>query len=104
MNLFRCLLSKGYSRIGRWFFQTKNRPQCHKETAAATNDTTTMSDILKEGTQITFRFNFFLHGDSSVCANVDVRQHSSIRSITRDDLHMAQQIPDGMQGKSIDCN
>ncbi|XP_027203280.2 mediator complex subunit skuld [Dermatophagoides pteronyssinus] len=93
----RCLLSKGYSRIGRWFFQTKNRPQCHKETAAATNDTTTMSDILKEGTQITFRFNFFLHGDSSVCANVDVRQHSSIRSITRDDLHMAQQIPDGMQ-------
>lgn len=101
----RCLLSKGYSRIGRWFFQTKNRspPSCYKETTnqssttAATANDTSMSDILKEGTQITFRFNFFLHGDSNVCANVDVRQHSSIRSITRDDLHMAQQIPDGMQ-------
>ncbi|UXI14674.1 Citron Rho-interacting kinase [Sarcoptes scabiei] len=72
----------GYSRIGNWFIQTKKRD---------------LSENYDHGTQITFRFNFFLHGDSNVCANVDVRQHPSLRPITKEDLLLSHQFSDGMQ-------
>lgn len=59
------------------------------------------SDILNDGTQVTFAFNFFLHGDSNVCANVDVRQHSAIYPISREDLLSAQSTPGGLRGKLV---
>lgn len=100
----RCLLSKGYTRLGRWFFLIKNEDirylfmhtffhiikyQCYP----------ICSDILKDGSQVTFAFNFFLHGDSNVCANVDVRQHSAVRRITNDDIQAAHNIPGGLEGR-----
>lgn len=56
------------------------------------------SDILKEGTQTTFSLNFFLHGDSNVCANVNVHQHCAVRTITKEDVLLAQQMPEGLPG------
>lgn len=57
------------------------------------------SDKLNEGNQVTFAFNFFLHGDSNVCANVDVRQHSAVYPISKEDIQAAQSTPGGLRGK-----
>ena len=35
---------------------------------------------------LSFNFNFFLHGDSKVCASIDVQQHKEIFQLTSDDL------------------
>jgi len=51
-----------------------------------------------DGTQLTFAFNFFVHGDSTVCANVDVRQHPSVYRITKADLQVAQGSQNGIKG------
>ena len=56
------------------------------------------SDGTQVGTQLTFAFNFFVHGDSTVCANVDVRQHPTVYRITKADLQSAQTSPNGIRG------
>lgn len=55
------------------------------------------SDKLNEDVQVTFAFNFFLHGDSNVCANVDVRQHLPVSRINTDDMDRAQYTSNGIK-------
>lgn len=47
---------------------------------------------------VTFTFNFFLHGDSTVCSNVDGQQHANVYMITSEDLQAAQSISGGLRG------
>ncbi len=56
------------------------------------------SDKNSGGTQLTFAFNFFVHGDSTVCANVDVIERSSVYRITKADLQTAQSSQNGIKG------
>ncbi|KAG5450511.1 mediator complex subunit Srb9 [Clonorchis sinensis] len=59
----RCLLSKGFVRLGKWFIQ----PYKHNCT--------------QDYTQYSVSFSFFLHGESTVCASLDLRQHPLVRRI-----------------------
>lgn len=45
-----------------------------------------------DGTKLSlsFAFSFFVHGDSTVCATVDVRQHPLVHPLTRSDLNALQ--------------
>jgi mediator of RNA polymerase II transcription subunit 13 len=93
----RCLLSRGFARLGRWFFQptdTTGAADHHgaDHTAKASTKRPTPT------TQLTFAFNFFVHGDSTVCANVDVRQHPTVHRITKADLQSAQLSQNGIKG------
>ena len=59
------------------------------------------SDKLNDGAQVTFSFNFFVHGDSNVCGNVDVRQHEAVYPISKEDLQAAQSLPGGLRGEHL---
>lgn len=39
---------------------------------------------------LSFSFAFFVHGESTVCASVDVRQHPPVRNLVRTHLQQAQ--------------
>lgn len=39
---------------------------------------------------LSFAFSFFVHGDSTICATVDVRQHPLVYPITRSDMNTFQ--------------
>lgn len=39
---------------------------------------------------LSFSFAFFVHGESTVCASVDVRQHLPVRTLIRAHLQQAQ--------------
>lgn len=73
----RCLLSRGFTRMGKWFLQPCD--SADKDRGGSSG-----------ATQLTFAFNFFVHGDSTVCASVDVRQHPAIHRICRQHLLAAQ--------------
>ncbi|XP_077510502.1 mediator complex subunit skuld isoform X2 [Amblyomma americanum] len=72
----RCLLSRGFTRMGRWFLQPCDSADKDRGGSSAT--------------QLTFAFHFFVHGDSTVCASVDVRQHPAIHRISRQHVLAAQ--------------
>lgn len=75
----RCLLSRGFTRLGRWFLQPCDTAE---KVRGALNG--------NSGPQLTFAFHFFVHGDSTVCASVDVRQHPAIHRLSRHHLLQAQ--------------
>lgn len=144
-SIERCLLSKGFTRVGRWFVQPssdnttlieqekqhQDQPDNHKrskndrtpiDSRKSTSVTSTLSRIINifvsnnyaeksEGlrhnsirsssscftsavdgskSSLSFAFNFFIHGDSTICASVDVRQHPLIYPLTKADLQAAQ--------------
>lgn len=39
---------------------------------------------------LSYSFAFFVHGDSTVCASMDIREHPAVRPITMDYLTEAQ--------------
>lgn len=41
---------------------------------------------------LSFSFDFFLHGESTVCASVDVRQHPAVRTLLYSHLQQAQAV------------
>lgn len=49
-------------------------------------------------THLSFSLSFFVHGESIVCASVDVRQHPPVRQLTRRHLLLAQQTNQGIPG------
>lgn len=49
-------------------------------------------------THLSFSFAFFVHGESTVCASVDVRQHPPVRRLCRSHLQQAQTSSSGLQG------
>lgn len=49
--------------------------------------------------QLSFSFNFFIHGESTVCASVDVRQRTLVCQLSRHHLSLAQGSHNGLKGK-----
>ncbi|KAI2795657.1 Mediator of RNA polymerase II transcription subunit 13-like [Blomia tropicalis] len=84
----RSLLASGYIRIGPWFLPVKQ---------SGTADLKVKSDKLNDEAQVGFSFKFFLHGDSNVCTNVDLRRLSVLYTISKEDLHAAQQMQGGLR-------
>ncbi|XP_044731039.1 mediator of RNA polymerase II transcription subunit 13 isoform X2 [Chrysoperla carnea] len=74
----RCLLSRDFIKLGKWFVQPYS----------ADNKTTGASS-----THFSFSFAFFVHGESTVCASVDVRRHPAVRRLGRKHLLQAQTVP-----------
>ncbi|XP_046680000.1 mediator of RNA polymerase II transcription subunit 13 isoform X3 [Homalodisca vitripennis] len=70
----RCLLSRDFVRLGKWFVQPYDGSEKKQE---------------KSG-HLSFSFAFFVHGESTVCASVDVRQHHPVRTLIRAHLQQAQ--------------
>ncbi|KAI1293681.1 Mediator of RNA polymerase II transcription subunit 13 [Halotydeus destructor] len=89
----RCLLSRGFARFGKWFVQPSHSPANRKHPTASTSSRATNSEPDSK-TQLTIAFNFFVHGESTVCASIDVRQHPPIYRISKSHLSAAQ----GTQG------
>lgn len=77
----KCLLHRGFVRIGKWFVQphdvNANGPE--------------------KSTHLSFCFNFFLHGESSVCASIEVKQHPPVWRLTNNHLSTAQENPGNLQ-------
>ncbi|XP_049817024.1 mediator of RNA polymerase II transcription subunit 13 isoform X3 [Aethina tumida] len=71
----RCLLSRDFIRLGKWFVQPCEGPSRR-------------SQEMGGSTHLSFSFTFFVHGERSVCASVDVRQHPPVRRLSR--THMLQ--------------
>ncbi|XP_022819488.1 mediator of RNA polymerase II transcription subunit 13 [Spodoptera litura] len=63
----RCLLSRDFVRLGKWFVQPYDGDE---------------EEVGKSPWHLSFSFAFFLHGESTVCASVDVRQHPPVRTLT----------------------
>ncbi|XP_060810742.1 mediator of RNA polymerase II transcription subunit 13 [Amyelois transitella] len=64
----RCLLSRDFVRLGKWFVQPYDGDE---------------EDVGNSPWHLSFSFAFFLHGESTVCASVDVRQHPPVRTLPR---------------------
>ncbi|KAK5641736.1 hypothetical protein RI129_010283 [Pyrocoelia pectoralis] len=78
----RCLLSRDFIRLGKWFVQPYEAMK---------------KDIESSSTHLSFSFAFFVHGESTVCASVDVRQHPPVRKLSRWHLQQAQASSSGLQ-------
>ncbi|XP_055343642.1 LOW QUALITY PROTEIN: mediator of RNA polymerase II transcription subunit 13-like [Paramacrobiotus metropolitanus] len=63
----RCLLSQKYVRLGRWFIQPR---EAHMPAS-------------DRSFRYSYAFEFFLHGDSTVCTTVDVRMHPPLLRLTK---------------------
>ncbi|ESN93685.1 hypothetical protein HELRODRAFT_180782 [Helobdella robusta] len=72
----RCLLAQNFARVGKWFVQPYNNTD----------------QLNKDSAHLSMSFNFFLHGDSTVCVSVDVRRHEALFSLTHTVLSAAQHI------------
>lgn len=103
----RCLLSRDFIRLGKWFVQPCDGPPRRVPAApgsAATGagggggaDAATATATTN--THLSFSFAFFVHGESSVCASVDVRQHPPVRRLTRWHMQQAQASTSGLKGQ-----
>ncbi|XP_074027649.1 mediator complex subunit skuld isoform X2 [Leptinotarsa decemlineata] len=80
----RCLLSRDFIRLGKWFVQPCEGPP--KRNSVETGNS-----------HLSFSFAFFLHGESSVCASVDVRQHPPVRRLSRWHMQQAQATTAGLK-------
>ncbi|TRY70349.1 hypothetical protein TCAL_02438 [Tigriopus californicus] len=71
----RNLLSKEFVRLGRWFIQPFDGPD---------------KSPMHKCSHLSFAFDYFIHGESSVCASVDVRQHPAVRRLALHHLSLAK--------------
>ena len=62
---FRNLISKDFVRLGKWFVQPFEGPE----------------KTLQKASHLSFSFQYFVHGESFICASVDVRQHPAVRKL-----------------------
>ncbi|XP_072397237.1 mediator of RNA polymerase II transcription subunit 13 isoform X2 [Diabrotica undecimpunctata] len=92
----RCLLSRDFIRIGKWFVQPCGAPV--KRTVDGLGAGHTASEGVNVGNaHLSFSFAFFVHGESSVCASVDVRQHPPVRRLSRWHIQQAQASTAGLK-------
>lgn len=95
----RCLLSRDFIRLGKWFVQPYDYPAPRFD--PNDNDDHNSPDAFTPppptANHLSFSFAFFVHGESSVCASVDVRQHPSVRRLTRWHMQEAQAITGGIK-------
>uniref|UniRef100_A0A336LMU5 Mediator of RNA polymerase II transcription subunit 13 n=1 Tax=Culicoides sonorensis TaxID=179676 RepID=A0A336LMU5_CULSO len=71
----RCLLSRDVIRLGRWFVQPA---------------TSNQRNLGRSFMHLSYSFAFFVHGDSTVCASMDIREHPPVRPISLEHLTEAQ--------------
>ncbi|KAF0295730.1 Mediator of RNA polymerase II transcription subunit 13-like [Amphibalanus amphitrite] len=71
----RCLLSRGFVKLGKWFAQPCSGVDKSPNKANSAN--------------LCFAFSFFVHGESTVCASLSLRQHGPLRRLTRAHLSAA---------------
>ena len=71
---FRNLLRKGFVRLGKWFVQPFDGPE----------------KPLQKASHLSFSFQYFMHGESCVCAAVDVRHHPAVRKLSQNHTHTAK--------------
>ncbi|XP_034188935.1 mediator complex subunit skuld isoform X7 [Osmia lignaria lignaria] len=81
----RCLLSRDFVRLGKWFVQPYDGFEKHRCSSS----------------HLSFSFAFFVHGESTVCASVDVRQHPAVRHLTRTCLQRTQTSQSGVKGNHV---
>ncbi|XP_053203411.1 mediator of RNA polymerase II transcription subunit 13-like isoform X2 [Panonychus citri] len=107
----RCLLSRGFARIGKWFLQpfeadippdkgsnASFNPDLGPVSSSASTSSSSSSSSSSSlpspdkssSSQLSFAFNFFVHGESTVCASVDVRVLPPVYRLTRRNLLAAQ--------------
>ncbi|XP_041825899.1 mediator of RNA polymerase II transcription subunit 13-like isoform X2 [Melanotaenia boesemani] len=72
--LERCLMDKGFVRIGKWFFKP----------------TELEGKSLGNSEHLSCSFSFFLHGESNVCTSVEIVQHQPAYHITEHHIRLAQ--------------
>ncbi|XP_028457424.1 mediator of RNA polymerase II transcription subunit 13-like isoform X2 [Perca flavescens] len=72
--LERCLMDKGFVRIGKWFF----KPHELEEKSLGNSE------------HLSCSFSFFLHGESNVCTSVEIAQHQPAYHITEHHIRLAQ--------------
>ncbi|XP_070844891.1 mediator of RNA polymerase II transcription subunit 13-like isoform X4 [Chaetodon trifascialis] len=72
--LERCLMDKGFLRIGKWFF----KPHEVEEKSLGNSE------------HLSCSFSFFLHGESNVCTSVEIAQHQPAYHITEHHIRLAQ--------------
>ena len=58
-------MSKDFIRLGKWFVQPFEGPE----------------KTLQKASHLSFSFQYFVHGESIICASVDVRQHPAVRRL-----------------------
>ncbi|XP_061703731.1 mediator of RNA polymerase II transcription subunit 13-like isoform X3 [Syngnathoides biaculeatus] len=71
--LERCLLDKGFVRVGKWFF----KPHQMQEKSVGSSE------------HLSCSFSFFLHGESNVCASVEIAQHQPAYHVTQQHVRLA---------------
>ncbi|XP_046987073.1 mediator of RNA polymerase II transcription subunit 13 [Schistocerca americana] len=76
----RCLLSRDFVRLGKWFIQPYEGSE----------------KMIGASTHFSFSFAFFVHGESTVCASIDVRTHPLVRSLSWQHLQQAQASSSGI--------
>ncbi|XP_015784141.1 mediator of RNA polymerase II transcription subunit 13 isoform X2 [Tetranychus urticae] len=108
----RCLLSRGFARIGKWFLQpfesdippdegsnasfnpdmgpVSSSASTSSSSSSPSSPTTLPSYDRSSSSQLSFAFNFFVHGESTVCASVDVRVLPPVFRLARRNLLAAQ--------------
>ncbi|XP_029024183.1 mediator of RNA polymerase II transcription subunit 13-like isoform X2 [Betta splendens] len=72
--LERCLMDKGFVRIGKWFL----KPYDVDEKSLGNSE------------HLSCSFSFFLHGESNVCTSVEIAQHQPAYHITEHHIRLAQ--------------
>ncbi|KAM6975941.1 mediator of RNA polymerase II transcription subunit 13-like isoform 1-T1 [Tautogolabrus adspersus] len=72
--LERCLMDKGFVRIGKWFF----KPHELEEKSLGNSE------------HLSCSFSFFLHGESNVCTSVEIAQHQPAHHVTEHHIQLAQ--------------
>ncbi|XP_061590092.1 mediator of RNA polymerase II transcription subunit 13-like isoform X2 [Cololabis saira] len=72
--LERCLMDKGFVRIGKWFFKPHELE----------------GKSLSNSEHLSCSFSFFLHGESTVCTSVEIVQHQTAYHITEHHIRLAQ--------------
>lgn len=70
--------------------QCLNDSNSLRHTSSRSSNTYFTSSLDGSKLSLAFAFSFFVHGDSSVCATVDVRQHHLVHPISRSDLNAFQ--------------
>lgn len=94
MNILRrCLLSRDFVRLGKWFVQPQEGMDPSgggsQEQQQQHNGPSVTIPARHSGGHLSFSFSFFVHGESTVCASIDVRQHPVVRKITHRHLAAA---------------
>lgn len=84
IQFFRSLLTRGFARFGKWFTQPLSTNPNEKKP----NDPTS---------QLSFSFKFFVHGDSTICTSLDVRQQSAVHRLNKSHLSAAQSSQNGLK-------